>query len=138
MAKRSKTTVSPRQTVPLCPCGLGDSYQACCGQFHLGVTAAPTAERLMRSRYAAFALKDPEYLMRTWHSRTRPDRVDFDPDQRWSRLEILAASGGGMLEPTGTVEFVAHYVRRDGPGTQHEVSRFVREAGRWVYLDAQG
>lgn len=88
----------------------------------------------MRSRYSAFAGQDADYLLRTWHSRTRPPSIEFDADQRWSRLEILATAGGGMLEPSGTVEFRAHYLRRGKPGSQHEVSRFVREDGRWVYL----
>jgi SEC-C motif-containing protein len=90
----------------------------------------------MRSRYAAFARGDTDYLRRTWHSTTRPGRIDLDPDQRWSRLEILATTGGGMLEPSGTVEFQAHYLRRGVPGAQHELSRFVREDGRWVYVEA--
>ena len=48
----------------------------------------------------------------------------------------LATEAGGMLEPTGTVEFRAHFLRGGVAGVQHEVSRFVREDGRWVYLDA--
>jgi SEC-C motif domain protein len=88
----------------------------------------------MRSRYSAFAVRDSDYLLRTWHSRTRPARLEFDAELRWSRLEILATTGGGMLEPNGTVEFRAHYLVRGKPGAQQEVSRYVREDGRWVYL----
>ena len=88
----------------------------------------------MRSRYSAFVAQDEDYLLRTWHSRTRVSRVGFDPEQRWTRLEVLATSEGGMLHPSGTVEFRAHYQRRGVAGSQHEVSRFVREDGRWVYL----
>jgi SEC-C motif domain protein len=91
----------------------------------------------MRSRYAAFAVQDADYLRRTWHSRTRPARIGFDPDQRWTGLDILRTSGGGMLHPTGTVEFRAHYIRRGVRGSQHEISRFAREDGRWVYVDEQ-
>lgn len=43
----------------------------CCGRY-LDGEAAPTAEALMRSRYTAFALRDEDYLFRTWHPRTRP------------------------------------------------------------------
>jgi SEC-C motif-containing protein len=39
-----------------------------------------------------------------------------------------------MLDPSGTVEFRAGYTRRGVPGVQHELSRFVRESGQWVYL----
>jgi SEC-C motif-containing protein len=39
-----------------------------------------------------------------------------------------------VLEPTGTVEFRAHYTRRGVPGAQYEVSRFARQNGHWVYV----
>jgi SEC-C motif domain protein len=96
---------------------------------------ADTAEALMRSRYSAFAVQDADYLLRTWHSRTRVPRILFDVDQRWTRLDIIASTDGGMLHPTGTVEFRAHYSQGGVPGSQHEISCFVREDGRWVYLD---
>jgi len=33
------------------------------------------------------------------------------------------------------VEFTAHFVSAGGRGRLHEVSRFVREDGRWFYVD---
>jgi SEC-C motif-containing protein len=117
-----------------CPCGLEASYADCCGRFHSGVAWAPTAERLMRSRYSAFVVQDGEYLLLTSHSATRPTQVGFDADQHWTWLDVLAVTGGGVLEPTGTVEFRAHYTRRGEPGSQYEVSRFARESGHWVYV----
>ena len=89
----------------------------------------------MRSRYSAFVVLDADYLLRTWHSSTRVPRFEFDADQRWTGLDILDTTDGGMLHPTGTVEFRAHYNRRGVLGSQRETSRFVREDGRWVYLD---
>jgi SEC-C motif domain protein len=89
----------------------------------------------MRSRYSAFAVGDAGYLLDTWHPGTRPRSLDLDPDVRWTGLEVVATSGGTMLEAEGTVEFVARYVVDRMPGAQHERSRFVREAGRWCYLD---
>jgi SEC-C motif-containing protein len=88
----------------------------------------------MRSRFSAFAVGDDAYLRRTWHPATRPRRVRLDPRQRWSRLEVLARTGGGLLDTDGTVEFRAHYTVRGEPGVLHEHSRFARHAGRWVYL----
>jgi SEC-C motif-containing protein len=85
----------------------------------------------MRSRYSAFAVGDPAYLLATWHPRTRPRTLDLDTHVRWTGLDVLATTGGSMFETEGTVEFRAH--RRDG--AQHEDSRFVREGGRWFYLD---
>ncbi|MEZ0090378.1 YchJ family protein [Streptacidiphilus sp. EB129] len=119
-----------------CPCGLGQPYRACCGRFHAGEAAAPSAELLMRSRYSAFAVGDTAYLLRSWHPDTRPARLELDPAQQWLRLEILGTTEGGAFHAEGTVEFRAHY--RDGRHTDalHEHSRFVRVAGAWVYLDA--
>jgi SEC-C motif-containing protein len=84
----------------------------------------------MRSRYSAFVVGDEPYLLRTWHPSTRPERVEPDPQVRWLRLEVLATTGGHLLDGEGTVAFVAHH---DG-GELHENSRFVRENGRWVYV----
>lgn len=89
----------------------------------------------MRSRYSAFAVGNAAYLLATWHPDHRPDQLDLDPELEWRRLDILSTSGGGPLDATGTVEFTAHY-RQDGKrGSQHELSRFVREDGQWLYLD---
>jgi SEC-C motif domain protein len=88
----------------------------------------------MRSRYSAFAVGDADYLLQTWHPRTRPTSIELDPAQQWYRLDILGSERGGMLDSKGTVEFRAWY-RFDGmPGDQHEVSEFVREGGRWFYV----
>ncbi|AEA26222.1 YchJ family protein [Pseudonocardia benzenivorans] len=118
-----------------CPCGLPEPYDDCCGRFHTGAAAAPTAELLMRSRYTAFAVGDTGYLRRTWHPRTRPRRLALEPEQVWTRLEILSRSGGVLFTTHGIVEFAAHYTRRGRPGVLHEHSRFVREDGVWLYFD---
>ncbi|MET8112522.1 YchJ family protein [Streptomyces prasinus] len=114
-----------------CPCGLSETYESCCGRFHAGTAAAPTAERLMRSRYCAFVRLDAGYLLRTWHPRTRPERVDLDPGMRWTGLEILETAGGSAFHSTGTVTFRASY----RGGSLHEHSRFERVGGAWVYVD---
>ncbi|MFD7783675.1 YchJ family protein [Streptomyces nojiriensis] len=117
-----------------CPCGLPAAYQECCGPFHSGARSAPTAERLMRSRFSAFAVGDTAYLLRSWHPATRPVRLDLDPEQRWERLEILASERGGMFETEGSVEFRAHYREGRHTGSLHEHSSFSREGGAWVYV----
>lgn len=90
----------------------------------------------MRSRYSAFAVGDADYLLRSWHSRTRPARLRLDPGTRWTGLEILDTDRGGLFDTAGTVVFRAHYREAGRPGSLTEHSRFVREDGRWVYLDA--
>ncbi|WP_245741245.1 YchJ family protein [Herbiconiux ginsengi] len=139
-------TSDPIQTLAdsvRCPCLSGEVYGECCGPFHRGQAHAPTAERLMRSRYSAFAVGDAGYLLDTWHPRTRPGDLELDPALRWFRLDILGRTGGGVLDSEGTVEFEAHYRTRPATpdvssttGTQHENSRFTRLDGRWFYVDA--
>jgi SEC-C motif-containing protein len=117
-----------------CPCGSGDSYDVCCGPLLAG-RAAPSAERLMRSRYTAFALGDADYLLRSWHSSTRPRRLELDPDVRWLRLVIVAKEAGGPFDTAGTVTFEAIHRDAGGRGVLRERSRFVREDGHWYYVD---
>jgi len=113
---------------PACPCGTGATYDACCGRLHRGAAQAETAEELMRSRYAAYAVGDVDHVFRTWHPRTRPDDLSPDPALRWTALEVLDAT-------ETEVEFVAHFERDGEVGRRHERSRFERRGGRWVYVD---
>jgi SEC-C motif domain protein len=118
-----------------CPCGSGSSYDACCGRLHRGAAPAVTAEELMRSRYAAYAVGDLDHVFRTWHPRTRPDEITASPGLTWTGLTIVSTSGGDAGDDTGEVEFRAAYRTADGAGLLHERSRFERRAGRWVYVD---
>ncbi len=119
-----------------CPCSSGLPLRGCCGPVLDGSSPAPTAEQLMRSRYTAYARGDVEHLLRTWHPSTRPASLVLDDDLRWEGLEVLDRQRGGPFDDEGTVEFRAHHRHRfeDGRGVQHEVSRFVRERGRWFYV----
>ncbi len=119
-----------------CPCGSDEAYDACCGRFHRGAAEAATAEALMRSRYAAFARGEADYLVRTWHPRTRPETVVLDPGLSWTALEITDTVAGGEDDETGEVAFVAGWLTSDGRrGDLVERSRFARRAGRWMYVD---
>ncbi|TDW66959.1 SEC-C motif-containing protein [Curtobacterium sp. PhB25] len=89
----------------------------------------------MRSRFSAFALGLPEYLLLTWHPRTRPAALEFDASQRWTRLDILTTTSGGPFDSQGTVAFRAWWRSDDDRGTLEETSEFVREQGRWFYVD---
>ncbi|NEA36748.1 YchJ family metal-binding protein [Streptomyces sp. SID13031] len=116
-----------------CPCGLPAPYADCCGSIHDGRTAATTAERLMRSRYTAFVVRDAPYLLRSWYSATRPRDLQLEDDIEWTGLEILNTTGGSPFHTEGTVEFRANYIAEGEPGNQQENSHFTREAGSWVY-----
>ncbi|MEU8520869.1 YchJ family metal-binding protein [Streptomyces sp. NBC_01216] len=118
-----------------CPCGLPAAYGECCGRFHAGTAAAPTAALLMRSRYSAFVVRDEAYLLRTWAPRTRPGDVGFDPAPRWGGLDIRETTDGTAFHRYGTVTFVARYAHGGEEGVLHERSRFERHDGAWVYVD---
>ncbi len=125
----------PRIPLPTaCPCESGRAYADCCQPWHDGLAQgreAPTPEALMRSRYSAYALGLPDYLLATWHPSTAPGDLDLAP-VRWLGLSVRAAETRG---DAGVVEFVAR-CRVDGRGQRlHEISRFVREGGRWYYID---
>jgi len=119
-----------------CPCQSGQMYVACCGPWHAGLLEgvhAPTPEALMRSRYSAYVLGLIDYLLATWHPSTVPGELELPP-VKWLGLEVLHSEQSG---DAGVVEFVARC--RDAGRAQrlHETSRFVREQGRWYYIDGQ-
>ena len=119
-----------------CPCGSSLLLGQCCGPYLAGHAAPPTAEALMRSRYAAFQLRNAEYVKDTWDPVNRPKQLSFDQDERtWSSLEIVNAIGGGEQDERGVVEFKAKYELGEDTYLLHEVSRFSRHGGRWGYLD---
>jgi len=115
-----------------CPCG-GSDYAGCCGRYH-GGTPAPDAAALMRSRYSAYVLRLEAYLLATWHPDTRPATLDLAADDaKWLGLEVRRHVQESA--DRATVEFVARYKIGGRAHRLHEISRFVREQGRWFYLD---
>ena len=87
----------------------------------------------MRSRYAAYVLGLLDYLLATWHPSTAPGDLELPPT-KWLGLEVREAHAQG---DAGVVEFVARCRTAQGAQRMHETSRFVREAGRWYYIDGQ-
>jgi SEC-C motif domain protein len=127
--------VSDQTRQSRCPCRKKSettTYADCCAPYHDAVQPAPSAEKLMRSRYAAFVLKDAAYLTTTWHRSTRPAFVDFMPGQEWLLLRIISTLEDG---DEATVEFVARSRLGGTSSALHEISRFVRENDRWFYVD---
>jgi len=128
-------TPAPTPAPHACPCGSGAAYAACCGRWHAGAQhlGAPDAEALMRSRYSAYVREDAAYLLATWHPRTRPAALDFEPGLRWLGLQVRRHVAGDADH--ALVEFVARSKLGGRAHRLHETSRFVREDGRWFYLD---
>ena len=88
----------------------------------------------MRSRYTAFVLERASYLLATWFLSKRPSQVRFDPGAKWLCLDVRAFKESDSDH--ATVEFVARQREATGRAIRlHERSRFVRENGRWYYLD---
>ncbi len=122
-----------------CPCGNTTAegrplaFADCCGRWL--EQPAPDAEGLMRSRYSAFVRGDAAYLQATWHPSTRPATLELEPGIRWLGLQVRShqATGADRAE----VEFVARSrPAASGPAQRlHERSRFVREGGRWYYVN---
>ncbi|WP_382264528.1 YchJ family protein [Hoeflea alexandrii] len=112
---------------------------ACCGRFHAG-EPAPTAEALMRSRYAAYALGRLDYITATCAG---PAAAGFDVKEaeqsqlgtNWLGLEIVRSRKGREADEDGTVSFIARYSHNGTAGALEETSQFRRIDGRWLYWD---
>lgn len=133
-AASSRSGIRRVEDTAPCPCGSDDTFGGCCGPVLRG-GPAPTAERLMRSRYTAFFVGDADHLLASWHPRARPEAIEIDRDVHWTGLRILDVVAGSAGEATGVVEFRASWSERGAKGELHERSRFVRQSGRWWYLD---
>ena len=125
-----------------CPCG-GASYDACCAPFHRDEREAPDAERLMRSRYSAFALGEVDYLWRTLHpdhdDRSR-DRAEWERELRaglkvlrYRRLRILDTAPPDA-DGVAKVLFHVSVSRRRRDQSFAELSLFAHDGEGWRYL----
>lgn len=117
-----------------CPCGQPRAYADCCGRPIGGETPAD-AESLMRSRYTAYTLGNEPYLLTTWHPSTRPEslQLDAEPKPKWLGLQVKIHRK--IDENHAEVEFVARCKIGGRAHRLHETSRFVREEGKWYYVD---
>ncbi len=120
-----------------CACGSGQPFGTCCGPFLAGRSVAPTAEALMRSRYVAYLLAQESYLLATWHASTRPAALTLDEGPRPQWIGLAVKRYEVQDADHAIVEFVARYKINGRAFRLHETSRFVREAGRWLYVDGE-
>ena len=118
-----------------CPCGSLKTYERCCQRWHDGETPGD-AEALMRSRYTAYFLKLEDYLLATWHPRTRPASLSLDESRRrWLGLKILRHEA--LAADAAIVEFIARYKASGRAHDMRETSRFVWDNGRWLYVEGE-
>ena len=123
-----------------CPCGSGQPYSQCCALYHQG-QPAPTAQKLMQSRFSAYALKQIDYLIDTTWPRQQPALKKQEIHQRadnthWIRLDIIDTEAGLTTDVTGIVEFKATFTTPEDLKEQvyHERSDFIKEEGRWYFI----
>ncbi len=121
--------------ITLCPCCSNMPYSNCCARYVDSKEPAPSAEALMRSRYTAYTLLNEDYLRTTWHSSTCPPALGLAQEKltKWLGLEVKRHEQQDADH--AIVEFVARYKVNGRAHRLHEISRFVREAGRWFYVD---
>ena len=123
---------------PTCFCGSSATYAACCGVFISGQEQPCSAEKLMRSRYSAYVLKNSTYLLNTWHPSTRPQQLDFSEDKtQWQSLSIIQSEAGQIQDTQGKVAFIAYYKINGRAFKLCENSLFSQEAGQWFYLSGE-
>lgn len=145
-----------------CPCQISPnaskssdhqrSYQDCCQPYHNNIDAldgikANSAERLMRSRYSAFVLVKPDYIVKTTVP-TQQVLLDVNAIESWATetdwagLEIIQHTPK-LGKRHAQVEFKAYFNDKNGLQAHHELSTFVKITNKsgdkqneqWYFLD---
>jgi len=122
-----------------CPCHSGEKYSNCCEKFHNG-TSPKTALQLMRSRYSAYALCLPEYIMNT----TDPDSPAYSSHRkRWRKTILTFCQSYEFTELTihswkekstqASVVFTASLTKADTAVEMKEHSLFTKRNNQWFY-----
>lgn len=131
------------QTLPdSCPCSDDRDYLSCCRPYHTFQNRPSTPEKLMRSRYSAYALQNYDYIAKTMCGKAS-ENVDMAQVAQnlqgctWVSLSVLDAPTVLPNQEKGEVEFVAQYAFEDEIFTLHERSLFQKIDGQWFYIDGE-
>jgi len=129
--------------INLCPCCSGKVYDECCKLFHEG-TLPENALQLMRSRYSAYALNIPDYILATTHpaspqysenkSSWKRSISQFSQNSSFNKLEILDFKENKTV---ATVTFTAHLSQDTRDATFTERSYFEKKGNQWLYRGGQ-
>lgn len=124
-----------------CPCCSGKTYEQCCKPFHTGL-AAENAVQLMRSRFSAYVLNLPDYIIATTHPGSphysnnkfswKRSISQFSKNSSFHQLEVLDHK---ERDTVATVTFTAHLTQNGEDGTFTENSFFEKLNGRWYYRE---
>ena len=148
-------------SLPICPCQINPVsdtigapllYQDCCQPYHDGLLnneadgiKAETAKRLMRTRYSAFVLVKPNYVIKTTIP-AQQNLLDIKAIENWAKetdwagLEIVTHTPK-LGKRHAQVEFKAYFKTNENLQAHHELSAFVKVTDklnndvRWYFLD---
>ncbi|WP_288726136.1 YchJ family protein [uncultured Psychrobacter sp.] len=148
-------------SLPICPCQINPVsdaigapllYQDCCQPYHDGLLnkeadgiKAETAKRLMRTRYSAFVLVKPNYIVKTTIP-AQQNLLDIKAIENWAKetdwagLEIVTHTPK-LDKRHAQVEFKAYFKTNENLQAHHELSAFVKVTdknsnnARWYFLD---
>lgn len=123
-----------------CPCHSGLDYSECCSPYHSGEQIPESALPLMRSRYSAYALKNPDYIIETTH----PENPTFSANRQMWRESILSFCQRTKFRGLRIIEFVegeqesfvtfyAHLFQNSDDVSFQETSRFFKVGDLWLY-----
>ena len=125
----------------MCPCGSATELANCCEPFIQGKKLPETAEKLMRSRYTAYTLKDIAYIKKTLAPESQKDfdekaSKEWADKAEWKSLKVMDVKKGTASDTKGTVEFTATYKEAGKTLEHHEVSEFRKnDKGQWLFVD---
>ncbi len=127
-----------------CPCNPDHLYTQCCYPLHIGEKKAQDPLELMKSRYSAYAMKLPIYIIETTHPKNpayEEDHLNWElsldktcSETLFLKLEILEHTHN---ENEGYVTFKAYMEKLGQDISFQERSRFIFENSNWYYLDGR-
>lgn len=128
-----------------CPCGLKKSFENCCHLLITGVNKANSPEQLMRSRYAAYATNNAQYIYHTYSQNSQKEHSIDEIEQwaqqtHWLTLVIHKTSpfnDNKNIDEPNQVEFSAFYLHQGEVNHMRECSNFIFEVDEWRYHDGE-
>lgn len=124
-----------------CPCGTKKNYSVCCEPIHNQHELAKTPELLMRSRYSAHVKQLVQYIIDTYHPSCHAEEfrngILESTELEWRKLKVLSSHLSTMSPYEGFVSFKATYSENNQLHQLKEHSRFLKENGKWYYIDGE-
>lgn len=124
-----------------CPCGTKKNYSVCCEPIHNQHELAKTPELLMRSRYSAHVKQLVQCIIDTYHPSCHAeefrDGIVESTELEWRKLKVLSSHLSTMSPYEGFVSFKATYSANNQLHQLKEHSRFLKENGKWYYIDGE-